>query len=605
YTWLGTTVANYFSAYRVRQGDCLDLMHMCDVLNNTPAGTLQSVLTDVFNVDSFYRYAAVMNVTTQTDSYLESGKDHFLYIDEVHGDGTTLPFDLNEGLAGSTTLTPTYFTTNVYRPAFTKTLQFADWTERYKAHLKAVIDHTFNPTHLTPLVQQWHAMIYNDVVADTKKVYTTAAFQQNLNSPVTIQGGGPGNTTVPGLVPFIQGRYSYLATNSYLNAPRAALTNLTHTPAQPTPSQPITITVAASGLATGVNLWWRQIGKFARAPMFDDGAHGDGAANDGTWGAQLPAQAPGALIDYYVEAVTATGAASYEPHTAELELACPHIAIDWPQLPSPIVINEFLAQNQTGAVDESFQHEDWLELYNTSSTAVNVGGMWLTDNLALLKWQIPANTIIAAHDVLRVWCDEDGTQGPLHANFKLASGGEEIGLFNAAGTAIHDHVTFGQQYVDVSTGRLFDGQLPWVTFPAPTHLATNTPAVCGQRTYGALDPAQHGVGLSLGGTLRIGTTATYAIADGPANGTAVAAMSLFVDYVDLGVFGVSGETYLLSPLATVVPAVLSLDGSGASSWNLAIPNNAVFVGLPLYAQVLTAAGTQYDSSQAIELRICP
>ncbi|MCR9243720.1 MAG: CotH kinase family protein [bacterium] len=608
YTWLGSNVSAYFSAYRVKQGDGLDLMNMCDVLDNTPSGTLQSVLTDVFNLDSFYRYAAVMNVCTQTDSYIgNSGKDHFLYIDEVHGDGTTLPFDLNEAMAESTSLSPTYNTTNPDRPAHARTLVFADWRERYKAHLNAIITHTFNPSHLTPLAQQYHAMIYNDVVSDPKKIYTTAAFQQNLNSSVTIPstGQGQGNQTVPGLVPWIQARHTYLAGNSYVNAPRAALSNLSHSPQNPIPTQAITVTVDATPLATSVDLWSRALGKFTSQPMFDDGQHGDGAANDGTWGVILPAQMPGTLLDYYVEAATAIGAVSYEPHTAELERECGHVQIGWPTVSSPIAINEFVAQNVTGPVDENSQHEDWLELYNTSNQTVTVGGMWVSDTLERPKWEIPTGTQIAPNGVLRIWCDEDGTQGPMHANFKLSAGGEEVVLYAASGQAIADYYEFGQQYADISTGRMFDGQLPWVTFPQPTHLTTNLPSTCGQRTYGALDHDSQGVTLSLSGTLQIGTSAVFDIADGPAGGTALGALSTAPDYVDLGQFGLGGVTYLLPLTNTVVAGVLPLSGSGTASWTTALPNDPGFVGVRVYAQSLTVDGSTFDSSPAVELRICP
>ncbi|HTD86259.1 MAG TPA: lamin tail domain-containing protein, partial [Candidatus Binatia bacterium] len=44
-------------------------------------------------------------------------------------------------------------------------------------------------------------------------------------------------------------------------------------------------------------------------PMFDDGAHGDGAAADGTWGATIPATAsnPGQMVRYYVYATDSQG----------------------------------------------------------------------------------------------------------------------------------------------------------------------------------------------------------------------------------------------------------------------------------------------------------
>ncbi len=610
YTVLSPNVAaSYLSAYQAKQGDGTDLMNMCTVLNATTTATPQSTLLAVFNVDSFFRYAAVMNVTTNTDSYLESGKDHFLYMDDVHGDGTTFPFDLNEALAGSTSLAPTYQTTNTFRPAFTKTLQFADWTERYKAHLRAVVDETFNPTFLVPLAQQYHALIAADVAADTKKIYTTTAFTTNLNAAVTIPGGGGpgggGTTTVPGLVPFIQNRFAFLDTNSYLTAARATLSNLAHSPAAPNPTQAITFTVQASSLATGVNLWWRTLGQFQKLPMFDDGAHGDGAAADGIWGVSLAAQAPGALLDYYAEAVTTTGAASYEPFTAELERACPKVQIDWPVAASPITVNEFVAQNVTGPVDENGQHEDWVELYNASSQAVDVSGMWLSDSLVVLKFPLPAGTTIAPHGVLRVWCDEDGTQGPLHANFKLAAGGEVVALFDAAGTALVASIAFGQQTADVSTGRLYDGGLPWVTFPTPSFEATNQLAGCGQRTYRALAAGTHGAAMTASGTLQVGTTASYQVTAAPASGVGLAALALGGAHVDLSVFGIGDEVLLLDPATLVTPVTLFFDASGMANWTFPIPTGAGIAGTRVGAQVFGLDATNWDSTAAIEITICP
>ena len=598
------TAASYLSAYQAKQGNGVDLMTMCTTLGAMTTATPQSTLTALFNVDSFYRYAAVMNVTGTLDSYLQSGKDHYLYIDEVHGDGTTFPFDLNESMEGASTLLPTYNTTNAARPGFTKTLQFANWTERYKAHLRSIVDETFNPTYLTPLAQQYHAMLAPLVALDTKKIYTTAQFTNNLNSTVTI-GGGFGSTTLQGIVPYIQARSTFLLSQAYVNAPRATLSNLAHSPTLPNPTQPITFTVQASSLATSVNLYWRRLGAFQSVAMFDDGAHGDGAANDGTWGVSIAAQQPGSLVDYYVEAKTATTAASYLPYTAELEANCPHVQIDWQVAASPIVINEFLAQNVTGAVDENAQHEDWVELYNTSNQPVDISGKWLSDSLVVLKYQFPVGTTIAPFGVLRIWADEDGTQGPLHANFKLSAGGEVVALYDSTGLAIHDSITFGQQQADVSTGRAIDGGAAWVTFPSPTFEATNLPTACGQRTYGALDPTEHTMLMTLSGTVQIGTSSTYTMSSGPANGLGLFVMGLNPGHQDLSAFGVGNETLLLDPATLVVTAALPLSGTGGSSYAFALPNDGGIIGLRIYAQTLAIGTGIYDASRAIEVRICP
>jgi spore coat protein CotH len=599
------TLANYLTAYDAKQGDGTDLQNMCQVLNAMTTATPQTTLTSVFSVDAFYRYAAVMNVTTTTDSYLQSGKDHFLYIDDVHGDGTTFPFDLNEGMYGSSTLAPDYQTTVTTRPGFTKTLQFADWTQRYKAHLNAVIQQTFNPTHLTPLAQQYHAMLAPLVAADTKKIYSTAAFTNNLNSPVTIPNGAFGTITIPGVVPFIQSRYTFLNTNSYVNAPRATLTNLAHSPTSPNPTQPISFTVQTSALATGVNLYWRRVGPFQKVAMFDDGLHGDGAAGDGLWGVSIAAQQPGALVDYYAEARTATGAQSYEPYTAEVERYCPKVQIDWPVVASPIVINEFVAQNVTGAVDEMAQHEDWVELYNTSNQAVDISGKWLSDSLVVLKYQFPTPTTIAPNGVLRIWCDEDGTQGPLHANFKLSATGEALALYDSTGLALHESYTFGQQYADVSTGRLLDGLGPWVTFPSPTYLARNELPGCGQRTYGAITPAVHGVDLAATGTLQVGTSINYAATSGPLGGLGVAAFALAGGHIDLLPLGIGDDVLLLSPATLVLPFTVLFDGTGAGGFAFPVPPGPGIAGQRLHTQVFSLDGAGWDSSRALEITICP
>ena len=41
--------------------------------------------------------------------------------------------------------------------------------------------------------------------------------------------------------------------------------------------------------------------------MLDDGAHGDGRAGDGVFGARIPPQPDGAIIEFYVEATDAEG----------------------------------------------------------------------------------------------------------------------------------------------------------------------------------------------------------------------------------------------------------------------------------------------------------
>ena len=153
-------------------------------------------------------------------------------------------------------------------------------------------------------------------------------------------------------------------------------------------------------------------------------------------------------------------------------------------------INELQAANTSSYADmvDFEDYADWLELYNTSATRIDLSNYYLTDNIANpLKWKFPAGTTIEGHGYLVVWADQrDAGMGEihrrpywpwaefvtkgLHANFKLSSTGEELGLFHLAGTdtVAVDSLRFGRQSDDVSWGRRADTATEWVYFGDPT-----------------------------------------------------------------------------------------------------------------------------------------
>ncbi len=143
-----------------------------------------------------------------------------------------------------------------------------------------------------------------------------------------------------------------------------------------------------------------------------------------------------------------------------------------PAFSSSIVINEFLADNSSTVADQDGEYDDWIELYNTTTTDISLSGYYLTDDSAdITQWTFPAGTIIPAGGYLIVWADDDGTQDGLHANFKLSASGESIVLSDPIQNMI-DKVTFGAQTTDISMGRYPDGTGSFVEM-TPTYSATN------------------------------------------------------------------------------------------------------------------------------------
>jgi len=61
-----------------------------------------------------------------------------------------------------------------------------------------------------------------------------------------------------------------------------------------------------------------------------------------------------------------------------------------------LVINEFMASNNTSIQDPQGQYDDWIEIHNYGANAINIGGMYLTDNPSSpTKWQVPGNNSAA------------------------------------------------------------------------------------------------------------------------------------------------------------------------------------------------------------------
>ncbi|HKS38498.1 MAG TPA: lamin tail domain-containing protein, partial [Verrucomicrobiae bacterium] len=147
--------------------------------------------------------------------------------------------------------------------------------------------------------------------------------------------------------------------------------------------------------------------------------------------------------------------------------------------PLAILINEWMAANASTLADPADGNfDDWFELYNPNSAAIDLSGYTLTDNFTnATRWAIPAGTLIAPHAFVLVWSDEDTHQNnptntDLHADFKLSQDGEEIALFAPDGRLV-DHVRFADQTDDLSEGRWPDGGGDFFIMTTPTPRTPN------------------------------------------------------------------------------------------------------------------------------------
>jgi hypothetical protein len=148
---------------------------------------------------------------------------------------------------------------------------------------------------------------------------------------------------------------------------------------------------------------------------------------------------------------------------------------------SGVCINEFLALNARTLTDAFGDFDDWIELYNRGPQIVDIGGLYVTDDLSEPdKWQIPATapeaTTIQPGGFLLLWADREMNQGVLHVDVKLSGDGEAIGLAQKTdhGFVMIDSLVFGPQTEDLAFGRFPDGSAEFRILSQPTPGSANS-----------------------------------------------------------------------------------------------------------------------------------
>ena len=146
-----------------------------------------------------------------------------------------------------------------------------------------------------------------------------------------------------------------------------------------------------------------------------------------------------------------------------------------------IVINEFSASNFDSHQDNYGEYEDWVELYNTTNSDVDLNGWYLSDKTANpTKWQFLSSFIISANSVAIIYCSglDEIVGGFAHTNFKITQTkfNEVFILSDATGSFI-DSISVVPTQKSHSRGRDVNGSTGWSVFTSATPNANNTGAM--------------------------------------------------------------------------------------------------------------------------------
>ncbi len=444
------------------EDDYSDLAHFIDVLNNAPLAELPCELEQVFHVDNYLKTIAADILTANWDGPIFNKNNFYLYHNQATGLFEYIPYDLDNTF-GIDWFEENWAERDIYnwqhpsefRPIYERILAVPEYRDRFSFYMNLYLTGFYQIDTLAPYIENIKSLISSAVEADIYRTYdygfTMADFENGFEESL------PFFHTPVGIMEFIEKRHNSALQQIELNEILPVITNIKNNYPGETENIAITAHVLDDGGLANVEICYQLDGQnLICTALFDDGQHGDGDAGDGIFGTTIPALGQAAYFEYYIKATDSGGQESQQPRCGFR-----HIFIG--ESSTALVINEFMASNSSTHADEAGEYEDWIELYNTGNEPLFLGERFLSDNPDNpSKWQLP-EIWMQPHAYVVIWADEDQSQGPLHANFKLSAGGEYIGIYESLSDnlALIDGYTFDEQQSNVSYGRLPNGSGPF------------------------------------------------------------------------------------------------------------------------------------------------
>lgn len=477
--YLGEEQALYSARFEINsETGWQDLINLTNVLNNnTPQ------IETVLDIDSTLWMLAFNNVLVNLDSYTGLlNHNYYLYQDDS-GRFSPIVWDLNMSFgtfdflssqsdfvfqtAQKIAMSPIVQQNRTNWPLIRRLLAIPRYKKMYFAHMQTILAENFDNDGYVATANALRTTIDASVQNDIHKFYTYTDFQNSLNTTMLVDD----DFAAAGIVELMSGRKTFLENLPDFTAVKPVISNIVSSDATPLINTNISFTANVIntnsdavffGYRTNLNL------VFTKIQMFDDGLHNDGAAADNVYGTDS-LLINNAYMQYYIYAENNT-IGVFSPARAEHEF---HSIAAINNINSgEIVINEFMAQNTETVTDPTGQFEDWIELYNNTTSPLLLDGLFLSDTATnLQKWQFPNGITIEPGSYLIVWADEDLTEDGLHADFKLSASGESVILSKADGTVV-DSVDYTTQTANISYARNPNGTGNFVT-QAPTFNGNN------------------------------------------------------------------------------------------------------------------------------------
>jgi hypothetical protein len=473
--YLGEDTSLYQRYYTLKSDDSgipwNHLKNATKLLSETPIEKLHTDLDAYFDIDKILWHLATEVLFADDDSYIFKGKmDYYTYRDNLTNRFSTFDYDGNSVMINKNiNWSPFYNEEKVNYPLMNKLLKNQIIRQRFIAHLNTLITQYCDPLVISTSLEKFSALINNFVSLDPKKATSYQAFLNEQNV----------------LKNFMSQRKNILLTNAEMKEERPEISQVQHGTKQiwesPKKNEKVLVEVKANhtkGISNvtvyyGTGLHGRMN---TQITLNDAGLDGDKIANDKIYSASIPGQNVGTWVRYYAEAIANNTAksAAYFPKGAEHEVMIYQVQ-NGTSIARDVVINEFMASNDAGPKDEKGQFEDWIEIYNTTNTKLDLSGWYLSDDATRVdKFPIPNGISIEPKGYIVFWCDEDQAQGLTHTNFKLSASTETLLLSNNV-KEIVDSFTYFNAIKNKTYARLPNGVGNFQNGTTPTFSQNNNP----------------------------------------------------------------------------------------------------------------------------------
>ena len=226
--YLGEDPAPYKSIYTIKSKDneksWAQLINLCKVLNQTAPDKLEKALAPILDVDGALKFLALDKAVINNDGFWTRASDYSIYADPS-GKFHVIPWDANEtfremeqmGRRGGgesrgdgIDLDPFQGAADQDKALLYRLLAVPALRERYLGFMRDITEKWLDWKKIGPLVADFQSVIAADVQADTRKIFSNAAFTKAVTEDGVEPGSGPTAPPNLSLKSFVEKRRAYL-----------------------------------------------------------------------------------------------------------------------------------------------------------------------------------------------------------------------------------------------------------------------------------------------------------------------------------------------------------------------------------------------------------